>query len=62
VHAEIRVLLDTIVEAIRFPGIGEEHQRDGLAKAVQLETTRANGIHDGGVVDDLGGDAQRAGA
>ena len=33
----------------------EEHDRDGLAKAVQLQPAGADGVHDAGVVDDLQG-------
>jgi hypothetical protein len=39
----------------------EEHNGDGLAKAVQLQAAGAHSIHDGRVVDDTHRDAQGAG-
>ena len=60
VHPEVRVLAHAIVEAVRSPRIGEEDEGDGLAEVVQLQTARANCVHDGRVVYDAGRDAERA--
>lgn len=59
-HPEPDVLLHAVVEAVRTPRIREEHQRDGLAEVVQLQTARAGGVHDRRVVDHARRDAQRA--
>lgn len=61
-HAEVRVLLHAIVEAVRFPGIREEDEGNRLPKVVQLQAARTDGVHDGCVVDDLYGDVCRSGA
>lgn len=60
VQAEIGVLLDAVVKAVGLPGVGEEDEGDGLAKVVELEAAGADGVHDGCVVDDAGGDVECA--
>lgn len=60
VQTHLPVLLDAVVEGARPPGIGEEHERDRLAKVVELEAGRAAGVEDGSVVDDLRRDLERA--
>ena len=62
VHPEVRILTDAIVEAVWPPSVGEEDERDGLAKVVQLQTARADRVHDGRVVYDTRRDAERTGA
>jgi hypothetical protein len=57
-HPKIDILLDSVVKAIWFPCICEEHEGDGLTKVIELETAGSDGVHDGGVVDDAGGDFQ----
>lgn len=61
-HPEVRVLAHAVVEAVRPPRVGEEDERDGLAEVVQLQTARANRVHDGRVVYDPRRNAERAGA
>ena len=61
-HAEVRVLLDAVVEAVRLPGVREEDERDRLPEVVELQAARADGVHDACVVDDARGDVQGASA
>ena len=61
VHPKVRILTHTIVEAVWTPRVGEEDERNGLAKVVQLQATRADRVHDGRVVYDACWDAKRAG-
>lgn len=60
VQTHLPVLLDAVVEGARPPGVGEEHERDRLAKVVELEAGRTAGVEDGSVVDDLRRDFERA--
>ena len=62
VHPEIRVFAHPVVEAVRPPRVGEEDERDGLAKVVQLQAARADRVHDGRVVYDPRRNAERTGA
>lgn len=62
VKAKIYVLLDAIVEAVGLPCFCEEHKRDSLAKVVELETTGADRIHNGCIVDYTGGNPQTTSA
>ena len=57
---KLRILAHAIVEAIWAPRVGEEDERDGLAEVVQLETARADRVHDGRVVDDARRYAERS--
>ena len=59
---ELRILAHAIVEAVWAPRVGEEDERDGLAEVVQLQTARADRVHDGRVVYDARRDAERPGA
>ena len=52
VHPKVSVLAHAIVEAVGSPRVGEEDEGDGLAKVVQLQTARANCVHDRRVVYD----------
>ena len=61
-QANAPVLRYAVVEAARFPAIGEERHGDRLAEIVELEASGTDSIHDGGVVDGLGGDRELAGA
>ena len=58
-HPEVRVLAHAVVEAVRAPGLGEEHERDRLPEVVQLQAARADRVHDRRVVHDARRDAQR---
>lgn len=60
VQTHLPILLDAVVEGARPPGVGEEHERDRLAKVVELEAGRAAGVEDGSVVNDLRRDLERA--
>lgn len=62
VHPKVRVLAHAVVEAVRPPRVGEEDERDGLAEVVQLQTARADRVHDGRVMYDARRDAERTGA
>lgn len=62
VRPELRILAHAIVEAVWAPRIGEEDERDRLAEVVQLQTARADRVHDGRVVYDARWDAKRPGA
>ena len=55
-HPKPCILRDAIVKAIRLPRLREKDARNGLAEVVQLQSARADGVHDGCVVDDAGGD------
>lgn len=61
-HPEVRILTHAVVEAVWFPRVGEEDERNGLAEVVQLQTTRANRVHDRRVMYDACWDAEHAGA
>lgn len=61
-HPPLPVLLHSIVEGRRLPGLGEEDERDGLSEVVELETARAHGVHHGRVVDHLRRDLKIASA
>ena len=50
-HAEVGVLLDPVVEAIRLPIIREKHERHGLSEIVKLQAACTDGVHDRCVVD-----------
>lgn len=56
----IPILLDPIIKARRPPVLRKEHHRHRLPKVVQLQPARANGVHDGCVVDCAEGDGQLA--
>jgi hypothetical protein len=60
VHPKIRVLAHAVVETVGLPGVGEEDEGDGLTEVVQLQTTRANGVHDRRVVYDARRNAEPA--
>lgn len=51
-----------VIEAVWLPGVCPEADGDGLAKAVQLQPTRANCIHHARVVDDVHWDASLTGS
>jgi hypothetical protein len=53
-HPSLPILLDTVIEGVRLPGVGEEDEGDGLAKVVELKAAGAHSVHDGGIVDDGG--------
>ncbi|RUS25895.1 hypothetical protein BC938DRAFT_471499 [Jimgerdemannia flammicorona] len=40
------VFLDPVVEAVRPPRVCKEDDGDGLPKVVELQPTRADGVHD----------------
>ena len=61
-QAHAPVLRHAVVEAARFPGVGEERHGDRLAEVVELETGGTDSVHDRGVVDGLGRDRELAGA
>lgn len=61
-HTHLPILLDTVVETVGLPCLGEEDERDGLTKVVELKSAGTHSVHDGGVVDDLGGDVECSGA
>lgn len=61
-QADAAVLRHAVVEAARFPGVGEERHGDRLAEVVELQAGGPDSVHDGGVVDRLGGDGELAGA
>lgn len=46
VQSEAIVILHAAVEAVRLPGVGEEHHADRLAESVQAQTSRADGRQD----------------
>jgi len=58
VHPEVGVLAHTVVEAIWTPRVGEKDERYGLAEVVQLQTARADRVHDGRIVYDARRDAE----
>mmetsp|Transcript_1396 Transcript_1396/g.5298 ORF Transcript_1396/g.5298 Transcript_1396/m.5298 type:complete len:259 (-) Transcript_1396:50-826(-) len=53
VKAEVRVLLDPVVERVRPPRPGEEADGHRLTEPVQLQAAPGDGVHDGRVVDVL---------
>lgn len=59
VQAHLPVLLDAVVERARPPRLGEEDERDRLAKVVQLQAGRAARVEDRRVVDHLRGHLER---
>lgn len=61
-QADLGVFANAVVEGGRFPGVGEEDHADCLAEVVELEAGAADSGHDGGVGDDVGLDAELAGA
>lgn len=50
-HTKVRVFLDSVVEAVRLPGLGEEDERDSLSEIIELQTASTDGVHDGCVMD-----------
>ncbi len=62
VRPEVGILAHTVVEAVWAPRVGEEDERDGLAKVVQLQAAGAHRVHDGRVVYDARRDAERTSA
>ncbi len=50
-HAEVRILLDAVIETVWPPRIREEHERDRLPEVVQLQAACAHRVHDRGIVD-----------
>jgi hypothetical protein len=62
VHPEVRILTHAVVEAVRPPRVGEEDERDCLAKVVQLQTASADRVHDGCIVYDARRDTESASA
>ena len=61
-HPKACILAHPVVEAVWPPRVGEKDERNGLAEVVQLQTTRADRVHDGRVVYDARRDAEGAGA
>ena len=47
------VKLNFVIKAVRFPRIGEERNRDDLAKSVNLKSTAAHGTDNGCIMNDL---------
>jgi hypothetical protein len=62
VHPKVRILAHAVVEAVRPPRVGEEDERDCLAKVVQLQTACADRVHDGCIVYDARWNAESASA
>ncbi|KAL8822296.1 MAG: hypothetical protein Q9191_006962, partial [Dirinaria sp. TL-2023a] len=60
VQTERAVLPYAVVEAVRFPRVGEEGHRDRLAEMVELQACDADGVQDRGVGDRACGDVQFA--
>lgn len=51
--SKISIFLDSVVEAVWSPSVCEEHDGNGLAKIIQLQTTRTNSVHNRSIVNDL---------
>ena len=47
----LQICFNLVKEAVRFPRLMPEWNGDRLSKVVQLQSTAANGIHDGSIVD-----------
>ena len=52
-HASRCVSDNLIIEAVRTPCVGEEHNAHRPSKVIQLQTTAANSIHNRRVVHNL---------
>lgn len=52
-HAQLEILFQSIVPATRFPHVCVKHQTQRLSEIVQLQSSRSQGCHDGGIVNDL---------
>ena len=50
------ILNDTLIETIRSPRLGEEAERNGLTKPVELQSAASTSIHNRGVMDYLNRD------
>ena len=47
----LQICFNLVKEAVRFPRFIPEWNGDCLSKVVQLQSTAANSVHDGGIVD-----------
>ena len=56
------ILFQPVVKGSGFPCFGEENHADCLPKVVELQASAADGGHYGGVVHDLDGNVELAGA
>ncbi len=50
-QSSLKVTLDPVDKAVGCPCLSPERNGDRLPKVVQLQSTAANGIEDGGIVD-----------
>jgi DNA-binding NarL/FixJ family response regulator len=57
VEAARRVERNLVLPAVRAPAVAEKGDRDRAALVLELEARGADGVHDGGIVDDVRLDA-----
>ena len=49
----VSVDLNFIIKTVGPPFLGEKRDRNGFAEAVDLQPRAANGVHNGGIVDNF---------